>query len=100
MTYIHSQKWVDKLNEDCESKNKQFGSVKWKLCDIEFNPKYDEPEDVVRNYCYQSYKDFTLCYSCDQNRVEYISAVMLPTKYKTLEEKMRYIEKFLCVQIS
>jgi len=61
---MNTEYWVHKLNEECESKNKQFRSIGWKINDIEFEPEYDDPQDLVRNYCYQSYKEFTLCYSC------------------------------------
>jgi len=80
------QKWVDKLNYECQSKNKQFGPVIWKSKDIEFDPVYDNSKDCVRNYCYQSYKSFELCYACKNNLREYISMMLLPERIRRIDE--------------
>lgn len=87
--------WVKKLNNECESKNKQFGMTEWKLRDIDFDPEHDNPKDYIRGYCYQSYKTFELCYNCGENRDRYIETRMMPTKTKRMMETIEYMDKFL-----
>lgn len=89
---MNIQDWVNRLNENCENKNRQYGE-KWTYKDLD--PAYCN-ENNLKNYCYWAYKTFELCENCRETRQEYIY-----TLYNTQECIYKYkirlenIEKFL-----